>query len=267
MRSVSRPSAPFARRSSSNARPMSGTNSNSPSAPRFMLLLPGAIGTITDPKFGNAIRPHHRDIEENEDGDFTVTAEEYADRSARLARTARRIRRTIRSTPTSRLGRSIRRSSSSRPSARRLGRPKSGWPSAAAMAPTADPNWGGCYVWLSTDNVTYQQVGQIDTPARMGKLTGSLASYGGANPDTTHSLPGQSGDERGRSHWRHGGRCRRGDHAEHHQGRGRNRRIPELSRRDAHRDLSYTLGGQLYRGSTARAPDRACERRELRQAR
>jgi hypothetical protein len=54
----------------------------------------------------------------------------------------------------------------------------------------ANPNWGGCFVWLSTDNVTYQQVGQIDGAARMGLLTGSgLASYGGANPDTTNSCP------------------------------------------------------------------------------
>ena len=54
----------------------------------------------------------------------------------------------------------------------------------------AGPNWGGCFVHLSTDNVTYQQVGTIDTPARMGVLTGSgLASYGGANPDTVHSCP------------------------------------------------------------------------------
>jgi hypothetical protein len=53
---------------------------------------------------------------------------------------------------------------------------------------TADSNWGGCYVWLSTDNVEFNQIGQIDTPARMGKLTALLATYGGANPDTAHTL-------------------------------------------------------------------------------
>lgn len=48
--------------------------------------------------------------------------------------------------------------------------------------------WGGCFVWLSTDGgTTYQQIGQIDTPARQGKLTATLAAYGGANPDTTHT--------------------------------------------------------------------------------
>jgi hypothetical protein len=54
---------------------------------------------------------------------------------------------------------------------------------------TYDPNWGGCFVWLSTDGgVTYQQVGQQDTPARMGKLTAILAAYPGANPDTVNTL-------------------------------------------------------------------------------
>lgn len=52
-----------------------------------------------------------------------------------------------------------------------------------------DPNWGGCYVWLSTDGgVQYQQIGQIDSAARMGKLTATLDPYGGSNPDTGNVL-------------------------------------------------------------------------------
>lgn len=54
---------------------------------------------------------------------------------------------------------------------------------------TADPYWGGCDVYISTDGGTsYNMVGSIDAPARMGKLTAALASYGGSNPDTTHTL-------------------------------------------------------------------------------
>jgi len=53
---------------------------------------------------------------------------------------------------------------------------------------TADPNWGGCNVYISTDNITYQNVGVVDSPARMGKLTASLPAYGGANPDNTNTL-------------------------------------------------------------------------------
>lgn len=53
---------------------------------------------------------------------------------------------------------------------------------------TANPNWGGCYVWLSTDNVTFNQIGEIETAARQGKLTSILAAYVAANPDASNTL-------------------------------------------------------------------------------
>jgi Putative phage tail protein len=40
----------------------------------------------------------------------------------------------------------------------------------------ANPNWGGCHVWISQDNSEYHQVGQIFGPARMGVLFGPVAS-------------------------------------------------------------------------------------------
>lgn len=53
---------------------------------------------------------------------------------------------------------------------------------------TAEPNWGGCFVWISTDDITYNNIGDIDTPARMGILSAILATYGGVNPDTVDTL-------------------------------------------------------------------------------
>lgn len=50
----------------------------------------------------------------------------------------------------------------------------------------ADPNWGGCYVWLSYDNSTYSQIGVINQPLRQGTLTSSLALATGW--DTTDTL-------------------------------------------------------------------------------
>lgn len=50
------------------------------------------------------------------------------------------------------------------------------------------PNWGGCFVWLSTDDITFNQIGDIEVAARQGKLTATLNSYGGANPDTGNTL-------------------------------------------------------------------------------
>lgn len=53
---------------------------------------------------------------------------------------------------------------------------------------TFDPNWGGAFVWLSTDNITYNQIGTVESPARMGKLTAILPTFAGANPDLTSTL-------------------------------------------------------------------------------
>jgi len=47
--------------------------------------------------------------------------------------------------------------------------------------------WGGCDVYLSVDNTTYKKMGRIAAPSRQGVLTNTLANSG-SNPDTTHTL-------------------------------------------------------------------------------
>lgn len=37
---------------------------------------------------------------------------------------------------------------------------------------TKDPYWGGCVIHVSTDNATYGQIGQVNGPARHGKVSG-----------------------------------------------------------------------------------------------
>jgi hypothetical protein len=54
------------------------------------------------------------------------------------------------------------------------------------LAGVADPNWGGAYVWLSLDNVTYSQIATIKQPLRQGFLTASLALASGF--DVAHTL-------------------------------------------------------------------------------
>ena len=56
------------------------------------------------------------------------------------------------------------------------------------VAGVADPNWGGAYVWLSTDNATYGQIGQISAPSRHGVLTAAIAAPLIGNPDTINTL-------------------------------------------------------------------------------
>lgn len=53
---------------------------------------------------------------------------------------------------------------------------------------TYNPVWGGCYVYVSTDGVSYQQVGEIVDACRQGVLTSTLDDYSGDNPDTTDTL-------------------------------------------------------------------------------
>jgi hypothetical protein len=48
------------------------------------------------------------------------------------------------------------------------------------------PSWGGCEVWISTDNSTYALAGTIFRGGRQGVLTAALPSSG--DPDTTDTL-------------------------------------------------------------------------------
>ena len=57
--------------------------------------------------------------------------------------------------------------------------------------------WGGCEVWLSTDNTNYYQIGDITADQRIGKLTAALAAYGAANPDNTNTLSVDLTDSKG----------------------------------------------------------------------
>lgn len=56
------------------------------------------------------------------------------------------------------------------------------------FAGTLDPNWGGAFIWVSLDNVTYQKLGTLTGPSTIGVLTQSLQAYGGANPDLVDTL-------------------------------------------------------------------------------
>lgn len=55
---------------------------------------------------------------------------------------------------------------------------------------TADPNWGGCEVYVSLDDITYQSIGIIDSPARQGKLTAAMSSSALAMASVDMSMSG-----------------------------------------------------------------------------
>lgn len=54
------------------------------------------------------------------------------------------------------------------------------------LATAGGPQWGGAQVWVSLDNASYRQVGQIGNPSRYGSLSATLPA--GAAIDTAHLL-------------------------------------------------------------------------------
>ncbi|OIR10969.1 hypothetical protein GALL_71400 [mine drainage metagenome] len=50
----------------------------------------------------------------------------------------------------------------------------------------ASPMWGGCAVWISYDNATYELLGNVPSIARQGVLTAALPASG--DPDTVDTL-------------------------------------------------------------------------------
>lgn len=54
------------------------------------------------------------------------------------------------------------------------------------LAVSGQANWGGCNIWISTDNATYKNIGRITGAARQGVLSAALAS--GSDLDEIHTL-------------------------------------------------------------------------------
>jgi hypothetical protein len=55
------------------------------------------------------------------------------------------------------------------------------------MGAAGGPDWGGCEVWVSSDNAAYTKLGTLSAPATYGVITANWPA--GTDPDTTHNLP------------------------------------------------------------------------------
>jgi hypothetical protein len=231
-----------------------------------MQLVCGVIGTITDPVMGT-LNVMLTTVTEEDDGTFRLVAEEYAtslgatglapvqgvtNNPVNTGVAAGAVNTPIIFEPPSTLAGAI---------------PQVWFAVSAGPSGTFDPLWGGCFVWLSSDNVTYQQVGTIETAARMGVLGGALASYGSANPDTIHSVAVDLSES--------GGDLTSVTAADAAAAvtlsviRDAGGTLEFLSFRDATLTSTYhyTIGGQLYRGLYGSSGGRTYQRRGLRSAR
>ena len=57
-----------------------------------------------------------------------------------------------------------------------------------AVTNRLDGNWGGCFIWISVDDVTYTQIGTVSTPSTIGPLVNPLPGYISVNPDNVNTL-------------------------------------------------------------------------------
>ena len=155
----------------------------------YCLLDPMDLVTVTDSILGLSKAPVRiTEIEEDENGFLSVTAEEFplGAASATLYAT-----QPVSNNPVNRAAAAdaVNAPIIFEPPASLAGPTPQVWIAASGgSGGVADPNWGGANVWLSSDGTSYNQIGTITAPARQGVLTASLPSYGAVNPDTIDTL-------------------------------------------------------------------------------
>jgi hypothetical protein len=155
----------------------------------YCLLDPMDLVTVTDSILGLSNAPIRiTEIEEDENGFLSVTAEEFPLGAATATLyptqpvTNDPINRNVAAGP-------VNTPIIFEPPSALVGATAQVWIAASGgSGGVADPNWGGANIWLSIDGTTYNQIGQIVGPARQGVLSSSLPSFTGANPDTADTL-------------------------------------------------------------------------------
>lgn len=155
---------------------------------RYACIDPMDIETLTDEVLGlDRQWVRVTEITENDDGSFTIVAEEYMQGTGAAASNSFQqgagfnantnvppgdVNPPIFFEPTDELGGGL-----------------TIWMGLSGKTPST---WGGCQVWVSTDSENYDLQDKTNAPARMGSLTAQLATVAvsptGQTIDTTHTL-------------------------------------------------------------------------------
>lgn len=150
----------------------------------FVLLEPTDLVTLTTTVDGmklNRRLVRIEDIDEDETGAFEIVAREVPGQTASAAVYASHSSAGYQPNPDVAPG-SVTNPVLFIPPAGLLGIEGEAW----LAAGSSSPDWGGCDVWVSADDVSYQRIGTITAPARYGTLTAALPSA--ADPDNTNTL-------------------------------------------------------------------------------
>jgi len=152
----------------------------------FCLLEPMDIVELNDSALGlSATAVRITEIEEDEAGVLTITAEEF------FAGTGTAVAYPTQSTSngaptTSNAPNSVNAPLLFEPPPALTDNSSELW---AAISPqSGDANWGGCVVWASADGTTYNQVTTLYASATQGVLSASLPAFSGTNPDSSDTL-------------------------------------------------------------------------------
>lgn len=157
---------------------------------KYVLLEPMDVVTVSDPALGLKRQPVRiKEIEENDEGTFTVTAEEIPGGAATAARYADPpvlgYRQNFRAPP-----------GDANPPLIFDAPPELATSGLEVwIAASGGPGWGGAEIWLSSDDATYRRVGVITAPARMGVATKALPAA--ADPDAVNALEVDLSSSRG----------------------------------------------------------------------
>jgi hypothetical protein len=153
-------------------------------------------GTISDTALGLVNYPVRiREIEEQDDGSFQITAEEFPGTLGQASgQTTQGGQRAFNNQQVAVA--SVNPPIIFEPNSLAAARLNSGSTApilcilaSGGSAGVNDPNWGGAIVNVSSDGgTTYGPIGTISEVANQGTLTASLASYSAANPDTVDTL-------------------------------------------------------------------------------
>jgi hypothetical protein len=151
---------------------------------RFVRLEPGNLVTIIDPNNAaiQQLAVRMKTIEEDQDYNLACTAEEFFGAATTGTVTSSPVQPSSPNTFNNLVD-------PGNVNAPCVFEPNSSLTGGAAevwIAASGGANWGGAYVYISFDNVTFSLIGTIVGKARQGILTASLASH--ADPDTTDTL-------------------------------------------------------------------------------
>ena len=156
----------------------------------YFLLEPMDLVTLTDPGMGmTQVAVRITSIEEDDQGLLTVVAEEFPSGTAAATQYPTQTNSSNLTINPALVPASVNTPVIFEPNATLTGGVAQVWIAASGgTAGVADPNWGGCNVWISADGTNYSMVGTIEGPARMGVLSAALSSFTGTSPDTSHTL-------------------------------------------------------------------------------